>query len=98
MMARLPRFYLPGQSLHVIQHGNNREPIFAAETGNRGVICDLFTCSGLSPAFQFAIDLIYYSLRSSVTTMHYSAQRCATKTGKSPANEFLTAVNNTVEL
>ena len=30
-MARLPRFYLPGQPLHVIQRGNNREPIFAAD-------------------------------------------------------------------
>lgn len=29
-MARLPRFYLPGQPLHVIQRGNNRELIFAA--------------------------------------------------------------------
>jgi putative transposase len=29
-MARLPRFYLPGQPLHVIQRGNNRDPIFAA--------------------------------------------------------------------
>jgi putative transposase len=31
MMARLPRFYLPNQPLHVIQRGNNREPIFAAD-------------------------------------------------------------------
>lgn len=30
-MARLPRFYLPGQPLHVIQRGNNRDPIFAAD-------------------------------------------------------------------
>ena len=30
-MARLPRFYLPDQPLHVIQRGNNREPIFAAD-------------------------------------------------------------------
>ncbi len=29
-MARLPRFYLPEQPLHVIQRGNNREPIFAS--------------------------------------------------------------------
>jgi len=27
-MARLPRFILPGQPQHVIQRGNNREPIF----------------------------------------------------------------------
>jgi putative transposase len=30
-MARLPRFYLPGQPLHVIQRGNNRDPIFASD-------------------------------------------------------------------
>lgn len=30
-MARLPRFFVPGQPLHVIQRGNNREPIFGAE-------------------------------------------------------------------
>ena len=27
-MARLPRFVIPGQPQHVIQRGNNREPIF----------------------------------------------------------------------
>lgn len=31
MMARLPRLYLPGQPLHVIQRGNNRDLIFAAD-------------------------------------------------------------------
>lgn len=31
MMARLPRFMLPGYPQHVIVRGNNREPIFAAE-------------------------------------------------------------------
>jgi putative transposase len=35
MMARLPRFYLPGQPLHVIQRGNNRDPIFAADADYR---------------------------------------------------------------
>ncbi len=30
-MARLPRLFMPGQPIHVIQRGNNREPIFAAE-------------------------------------------------------------------
>ncbi len=29
-MPRLPRFVLPGQPQHIIQRGNNREPIFAA--------------------------------------------------------------------
>lgn len=30
-MARLPRLYLPNQPLHVIQRGNNRDLIFAAD-------------------------------------------------------------------
>lgn len=30
-MARLSRYFLEGQPQHVIQRGNNREPIFAAE-------------------------------------------------------------------
>lgn len=30
-MARLPRYSLPGVPQHVIQRGNNRQPIFAAE-------------------------------------------------------------------
>jgi putative transposase len=29
-MSRLPRFFVPGLPLHVIQRGNNREPIFGA--------------------------------------------------------------------
>ena len=28
-MARLPRYFVEGQALHIIQRGNNREPIFA---------------------------------------------------------------------
>lgn len=31
-MARLPRYALPGQPQHVIQRGNNRSALFAAET------------------------------------------------------------------
>ena len=27
-MARLPRFFVPGGPLHVIQRGNNREALF----------------------------------------------------------------------
>ena len=30
-MARLPRFFVPGEVLHVIQRGNNRDPVFGAE-------------------------------------------------------------------
>lgn len=30
-MARLPRYFVKGQAQHVIQRGNNREPIFAGD-------------------------------------------------------------------
>ena len=30
-MARLPRYITPGQPQHIIQRGNNRQVIFAAE-------------------------------------------------------------------
>ena len=30
-MAHLPRFIIPGQPQHVIQHGNNRDIIFVAD-------------------------------------------------------------------
>ena len=30
-MARLPRIVVPGQALHNIQRGNNRQPCFFAE-------------------------------------------------------------------
>jgi REP-associated tyrosine transposase len=30
-MARLPRYFIPEQPQHIIQRGNNREPIFAAD-------------------------------------------------------------------
>jgi putative transposase len=32
-MARLPRYVIPGQPQHIIQRGNNRQIIFAAEAG-----------------------------------------------------------------
>lgn len=34
-MARLPRYVLPGQPQHVIQRGNNREPIFCCDADCR---------------------------------------------------------------
>jgi putative transposase len=34
-MARLPRFFIEGQPQHLIQRGNNRAPIFAAEDDYR---------------------------------------------------------------
>lgn len=49
-MARLPRFVLPGQPQHVIQRGNNREVIFAADADYRfyldklGGACEKHAC------------------------------------------------------
>ena len=34
-MARQPRFFVPGEVLHVIQRGNNRGPLFASESDYR---------------------------------------------------------------
>ncbi len=34
-MARLPRYFVEGQPQHLIQRGNNREPVFAAESDYR---------------------------------------------------------------
>ncbi len=34
-MARLPRYFVKGQAQHVIQRGNNREPIFASKEDYR---------------------------------------------------------------
>jgi len=30
-MARMPRYAIPGQPQHVIQRGNNRQPIFGSD-------------------------------------------------------------------
>ena len=49
-MARLPRFILPGQPQHIIQRGNNREPIFYDEADYRfyleklGAACEKHDC------------------------------------------------------
>ena len=34
-MARLPRYFVPGQPQHIILRGNNRQAIFAAEQDYR---------------------------------------------------------------
>ncbi len=34
-MPRLPRFVIPGQALHIVQRGNNRQPCFFAEDDYR---------------------------------------------------------------
>ena len=40
-MPRLPRFVLPGHPQHVIQRGNNRQPIFAADDDYRFYLAKL---------------------------------------------------------
>lgn len=30
-MARVQRIVVPGQALHIVQRGNNRQPVFFAE-------------------------------------------------------------------
>ena len=30
-MARMPRYVIPGQPQHIIQRGNNRQPVFRAD-------------------------------------------------------------------
>jgi len=50
IMARLPRFVIPGQPQHIIQRGNNREVIFAADEDYRFYLerlkeaCDRHQC------------------------------------------------------
>ena len=34
-MARMPRYVIPGQPQHVIQRGNNRQPIFGSDDDYR---------------------------------------------------------------
>lgn len=41
-MARLPRIVVPGQALHIIQRGNNRQPVFFAD-GDYRLYLEFFT-------------------------------------------------------
>lgn len=50
-MARLPRYVIPGQPQHIIQRGNNRQAIFAAEADYlffRDALVDAATKHGLA--------------------------------------------------
>lgn len=44
-MARQPRFFVPEGALHVVQRGNNREPIFAADADFRFFVTSLSEAS-----------------------------------------------------
>jgi putative transposase len=44
-MARLPRFVIPGQPQHIIQRGNNREPIFFSDEDYQFYKEKLLDCS-----------------------------------------------------
>jgi REP-associated tyrosine transposase len=57
-MARQPRFFVPGEVLHVIQRGNNREPIFAAEEDYRFLLDCLVQASRVHGVFIHAYVLM----------------------------------------
>ena len=40
-MARLPRIVVPGQPLHIVQRGNNRQAVFFADEDYRRYLDDL---------------------------------------------------------
>ena len=40
-MARLPRIVVPGQPLHIVQRGNNRQAVFFADADYRRYLDDL---------------------------------------------------------
>ena len=56
-MARLPRLTLPGYPHHVIQRGNNRQPIFVS-SGDRQFLLDLLG----ENAAKFGVDIHAYVL------------------------------------
>ncbi len=56
-MARLPRLTLPGYPYHVIQRGNNRQPIFVS-SGDRQFLLDLLG----ENAAKFGVDIHAYVL------------------------------------
>ena len=58
-MSRLPRFHVPGQPLHAIQRGNNRQPIFAAAADYA-----FYRECLLDAAKQYAVALHAYVLMS----------------------------------
>jgi putative transposase len=57
--ARLPRFTLPGYPHHVIQRGNNRQPIVASKA-NYQMLLQLLA----ENAVKFGVALHAYVLRS----------------------------------
>ena len=66
-MARQPRFFVPGEVLHVIQRGNNREPIFAGEEDYRFFLDCLVQASGLHGVLIHAYVLMTNHLHLLVT-------------------------------
>ncbi len=56
-MARLPRYTLPGQPQHVIQRGNNRDPIFVADDDYR-----FFRACLIDGAKRYPCDIHAYVL------------------------------------
>jgi putative transposase len=58
-MARLPRYVIPGQPQHIIQRGNNRQAIFAAEADYR-----LFRDTLAEAADRYGLGVHAYVLMS----------------------------------
>ena len=58
-MARLPRLTLPGQPHHIIQRGNNRQPIFLS-SGDRQFLLDLLK----ETSTKFGVAIHAYVLMS----------------------------------
>jgi putative transposase len=55
VMARLPRYVIPGQPQHIIQRGNNRQTIFAADRDYR-----FFTKAMVEAAAKFGLAIHAY--------------------------------------
>lgn len=57
-MARQPRFFVEGEALHIIQRGNNRDPIFAVEEDYRFFLICLIEASHLNGVLIHAYVLM----------------------------------------
>ncbi len=57
-MARQPRFFVEGEALHIIQRGNNRDPIFAVEEDYRFFLNCLIEASHLNGVLIHAYVLM----------------------------------------
>ena len=61
-MARLPRYITPGQPQHIIQRGNNRQVIFAAEADYQFFRDAVVEAAGRFGLGKMVSDPIYLTL------------------------------------